>query len=414
MISEPKGVLILATLDTKGPEALYLRGRIEERRQKPFLMDLSTRGWKKNIEADIPASDVAGAGGASLKQLASCRNRDLNMEVMVSGAVRIAQRLARENKIHGILGIGGYSGSLMTAEVMHSLPFGFPKILVSSAAAIPGLSTRFLQTNDILLFNSVVEIAGLTGLLKNVLDRAVLAMVGILQGQVTEPSTDRVRAIAMTMLSPCEGCARAVRAGLEKRAYQVVGFHATGIGDRAMEAMISEGLFRGVIDLAPGGVGEHLYGFMRDAGPNRLESAGRLGVPQIISTCGVNHITPRKSKYTREHDLRRRQDIDGLRTWLRMSPRELKEVAAVFAEKLNLSKGPVKVLIPLRGWSSVDAPGSPTYDPAEDRLFTTELRKALKKDIEIVEVDANMEDPEFADAVTRAALELFKEISSYA
>ena len=414
MISEPKGVLILATLDTKGPEALYLRGRIEERRQKPFLMDLSTRGWKKNIEADIPASDVAGAGGASLKQLASCRNRDLNMEVMVSGAVRIAQRLARENKIHGILGIGGYSGSLMTAEVMHSLPFGFPKILVSSAAAIPGLSTRFLQTNDILLFNSVVEIAGLTGLLKNVLDRAVLAMLGILQGQVTEPSTDRMRAIAMTMLSPCEGCARAVRAGLEKRSYQVVGFHATGIGDRAMEAMISEGLFRGVIDLAPGGVGEHLYGFMRDAGPNRLESAGRLGVPQIISTCGVNHITPRKSKYTREHDLRRRHDIDGLRTWLRMSPRELKEVAAVFAEKLNLSKGPVKVLIPLRGWSSVDAPGSPTYDPAEDRLFTTELRKELKKGIEIVEVDANMEDPEFADAVTRAALELFKEISSYA
>jgi uncharacterized protein (UPF0261 family) len=239
-------------------------------------------------------------------------------------------------------------------------------------------------------------------------------MLGILQGQVTEPSTDRMRAIAMTMLSPCEGCARAVRAGLEKRAYQVVGFHATGIGDRAMEAMISEGLFKGVIDLAPGGVGEHLYGFMRDAGPNRLESAGRMGVPQIISTCGVNHITPRKSKYTREHDLRRRHDIDGLRTWLRMSPRELKEVAAVFAEKLNLSKGPVKVLIPLRGWSSVDAPGSPTYDPAEDRLFTTELRKALKKDIEIVEVDANMEDPEFAEAVTRAAMELFKEISSYA
>lgn len=414
MISEPKGVLILATLDTKGPEALYLRGRIEERRQKPFLMDLSARGERRKSEADIPASDVARAGGASLKQLASCRNRDLNMEVMVSGAVRIAQRLAQENKIHGILGIGGYSGSLMTAEVMHSLPFGFPKILVSSAAAIPGLSTRFLQTNDILLFNSVVEIAGLTRLLKNVLDRAVLAMVGILQGQVTEPSTDRMRAIAMTMLSPCEGCARTVRAGLEKRAYQVVGFHATGIGDRAMEAMISEGLFKGVIDLAPGGVGEHLYGFMRDAGPNRLESAGRMGIPQIISTCGVNHITPRKSKYTREHDLRRRHDIDGLRTWLRMSPRELKEVAAVFAEKLNLSKGPVKVLIPLRGWSSVDAPGSPTYDPAEDRLFTTELRKALKKGIEIVEVDANMEDPEFADALTRAALELFKEISSYA
>jgi uncharacterized protein (UPF0261 family) len=172
--------------------------------------------------------------------------------------------------------------------------------------------------------------------------------------------------------------------------------------------MISEGLFRGVIDLAPGGVGEHLYGFTRDAGPTRLEAAGRMGIPQIISTCGVNHITPRKSKYTREHEVRRRHDIDKLRTWLRMSPKELREVAALFAEKLNQSRGPVKVVIPLRGWSSVDSPGNPTYDPEEDSLFTAELRKTLKKSMQIVEVDANMEDPEFAAAVTKAALDMFQ------
>jgi uncharacterized protein (UPF0261 family) len=334
------------------------------------------------------------------------------MEVMVSGAVKITHRLVREGRIHGVLGIGGYSGFLMASEVMRSLAFGFPKILVSSAAAFPGLSTRFIQTSDILLFNSVVELAGLTGLLKNVLDRAVLAMAGMVQGQVTEPSADRSRAIAMTMVSPCEACARAVRAALEKRGYPVVGFHATGIGDRAMEAMISEGLFRGVIDLAPGAVGEHLYGFMRDAGPTRLESAGKMGIPQIISTCGVNHITPRKSKYTREHDLRRKQDIDRFRTWLRMSSRELKQVAALFAEKLNLSQGPVQVVIPLQGWSSVDAPGNATFDPKEDRIFTDELRRSLKKEIPIVEVDANMEDPAFARTLIQFALEMFKDNSS--
>jgi uncharacterized protein (UPF0261 family) len=408
MTTNPKGVLILATMDTKGPEALYLRSKIHEWGQKPLLMDFSTKGKRQKSEADIPASEVAKAGKSTLKQLASCRARDLNMEVMVSGAVKITNRLVREGKIHGVLGIGGYSGFLMASEVMRSLAFGFPKILVSSAAASPGLSTRLIQTSDIVLFNSVVEIAGLTGLLRNVLDRAALAMVGMVQGAVTEPSTDRMKAIAMTMLSPCEGCARTVRAALEKREYPVVGFHATGIGDRAMEAMISEGLFRGVIDLAPGGVGEHLYGFMRDAGPTRLEAAGRMGIPQIISTCGVNHITPRKSTYTAEHDLRRKHDIDRLRTWLRMSPRELKEVAALFAEKLNLSRGPVKLVIPLRGWSSVDSPGNPTYDPEEDRLFTTELRKTLKKGIQIVEVDANMEDPEFAKAIIKVALDLFQ------
>jgi uncharacterized protein (UPF0261 family) len=410
MTTEPKGILILATLDTKGPEALYVRTKLEAQGLKPIVMDLSTQGRRTGggPNIDIGPGKVAEAGGASLKILASSCDRDRNMEIMVSGAVKIARRLVRKNKIHGIFGLGGYSGSLMTSELMRSLPFGFPKILVSSAAAIPGLSTRLIQTSDIVLFNSVVEIAGLTGLLRNVLDRAALAMVAMVQGAVTEPSTGRMKAIAMTMLSPCEGCARAVRAALEKRAYPVVGFHATGIGDRAMEAMISDGLFRGVIDLAPGGVGEHLYGFTRDAGPTRLEAAGRMGIPQILSTCGMNHITPRKSKYTAELDSRRKYDIDRLRTWLRMSPRELKEVAVLFAEKLNLSLGPVKLVIPLRGWSSVDSPGNPTYDPQEDRLFSTEIRKTLRKDIEIVEVDANMEDPAFAKAIIKLALDLFQ------
>jgi uncharacterized protein (UPF0261 family) len=407
MTSDSNGVLIMATLDTKGPEALYLRQKMEDGGANAILMDLSTRGERKKRKADIPASEVARAGGADLKRLTASGDRDSNLKVMVSGAVKIALRLLKEGKIHGALGIGGYSGSLLATEVMHSLPFGFPKILVSSAAAVPGLSTRFLQTSDILLFNSVIEIAGLTGLLKNVLDRAALAVLGMLQGQVTEPSTDRTKAIAMTMLSPCERCARTVRAGLEGKGYQVIGFHAAGIGDRAMEAMISEGIFRGVIDLAPGGVGEHLYGFMRDAGPDRLESAGRMGIPQIISTCGVNHITPRKSNYTRDHDLRRRYDLDRLRAWLRMSHKELKEVAALFTRKLNQALGPVKIIIPLEGWSSVDAPGNPTYDPGEDLLFVMELRKTLRKDIEIVEVDANMEDPLFADAVLRNALDVF-------
>lgn len=407
MTFEPKGVLILATMDTKGPEALYVRTRIKEHGLNPILMDLSARGERKRSGADITSADVARAGGASLKQLALSQNREHNMEAMVSGALKITDRLFRGIKIQGILGIGGISASLMAAEVMRSLPFGFPKILVSSAAATPGLSTRFLQTSDILLFNSVIEIAGLTALLKNILDRAAVAMVGMLQGQVTKPSTHGAKAIAMTMVSPCERCARFVRAGLEKKGFTVVGFHATGMGDRAMEAMISEGLFRGVIDLATGGVGENLYGYMRDAGPHRMESAGTLGIPQIISTCGVNHITPRRSKYTREHGLRKRYDLDKHRTWLRMSPRELKEVAALFSRKLNRARGPVTVLIPRRGWSSVDSPGHPTYAPEEDRLFTAELKKTVKEDIRVLEVDANMEDPAFAAAVLRVALEMF-------
>ncbi|NNL74911.1 MAG: UPF0261 family protein, partial [Desulfobacterales bacterium] len=210
-----------------------------------------------------------------------------------------------------------------------------------------------------------------------------------------------------TMLGPCEKTASSVRTALEQKGYQIIGFSAAGIGDRAMEDMIAEGFFQGVIDLAPGGVGEHLLGFMRDAGPNRLEAAGILGIPQIISTCSVNHMTPARSKYKPEYHERRKFDLDKFRTWIRLSPDELKEVAIVFAAKLNRAQGPVTVMIPLNGWSAADLPGNDTHDPSEDRLFTEVLREKLKPDVQIVEVDANMEDPEFAKAVVENASKIF-------
>jgi uncharacterized protein (UPF0261 family) len=278
--------------------------------------------------------------------------------------------------------------------------------MISSTAALPGLSTRYIGTGDIALFHSVIEISGITDPLKNLLDRAAHAISGMVQEGIASPQTDSRKAVAMTMLGPCEKCASSVRKALEQEGFQVIGFSAAGVGDRAMEEMISQGFFQGIVDLAPGGVGEHLFGFMRDAGPHRLESAGKAGIPQIISTCSVNHMTPAKSKYTPEFHQRRKYDLDKFRTWLRMSSDELIQVATVFAEKLNQARGPVRVVIPLKGWSSVDIPGNPTYDPEEDQVFIRELRNGLKLEVEIVEVDANMEDPEFARAVTKASLEI--------
>jgi uncharacterized protein (UPF0261 family) len=239
------------------------------------------------------------------------------------------------------------------------------------------------------------------------MDRAAESLAGMVLGKITSVKTGDGKTIALTMLGPCEKCASTVRAGLEEKGFQVIGFSAAGIGDRAMEDMIANGFFQGVVDLAPGGVGEHLYGFMRDAGPHRLETAGKAGIPQIISTCSVNHMTPAKSKYKPEYHERRKYDLDKFRTWIRLSKAELKEVAAVFAAKLNQATGPVSVVIPQNGWSSVDSPENPTYDPQEDREFVDTLRQQLKPDIGIVEIPANMEDPAFAQAVVRAALEIF-------
>jgi uncharacterized protein (UPF0261 family) len=349
---------------------------------------------------------VASSGGGSFQEIHDSRDRTRITNITITGASSIAKELFAESKIDGVIGIGGSTGSLMATEVMRTLPFGIPKLMISSTAALPGLSTRYIGTSDIALFHSVIEISGISDLLKNVMDRAAHAIAGMLQGDVTSPQADKVKAIAMTMLGPCEKCASSVRTSLEKEGHQVIGFSAAGIGDKAMEEMISQGLFHGIIDLAPGGVGEHLFGFMRDAGPHRLESAGKAGIPQIISTCSVNHITPAKSRYKPEYHQRRKYDLDKYRAWLRISTDELKQVAVAFAEKLNRSKGTVKIVIPLKGWSSVDIPGNPTYDPDEDQIFTENLRENLKPEIEILKVDANMEDQEFAEAVTKAALDI--------
>ncbi|MBW2705774.1 MAG: Tm-1-like ATP-binding domain-containing protein [Deltaproteobacteria bacterium] len=402
----PKSVLLISTLDTKGQETLYLKDKLSAIGLAPVVMDISGRG-SDMAGIDISTARVAEAGGGDFEEMKNSRDRTRITNIMMAGGAQLAADLLAEGKLTGVVALGGSTGSLMGSEIMRSLPFGIPKVMISSTAALPGLSTRYIGTGDIVLFHSVVEISGVSDLLKNVMDRAAHALAGMVSDDIASPKAEKGKAIALTMLGPCEKCASAVRVALETQGYQVIGFSAAGIGDRAMEDMIAEGFFQGVIDLAPGGVGEHHFGFMRDAGPHRLETAGKLGLPQIISTCSVNHMTPARSKYKPEFHERRKFDLDKLRTWIRLSPEELKEVAGIFAEKLNQAKGPVTVMIPLDGWSSADLPGNDSHDPAEDRLFTEVLREKLKPDVQILEVDANMEDPEFAKAVVENALKIF-------
>jgi len=401
-----QSILVISTLDTKGVETLYLKKKIESLGFSTMLMDLSMRASAEHT-AEITNAQGAEAGGSKIQEIGQSRERSKITKIMTSGASRLARRYHGEGKIDGVIAMGGSTGTLMASEVMRSLPFGVPKAVISSTAALPGLSTRYIGTGDIVLFHSVIEISGLSNLLKNVMDRAAHTITGMVHETVTPLVTGEGKAIALTMLGPCEICASTVRQALEQSGYQVIGFSAAGIGDRAMEQMIAEGFFQGVIDLAPGGVGEHLFGFMRDAGPFRLENAGRMGIPMIVSTCSVNHMTPPKSRYQPESHQRRKYDLDKFRTWIRLSPEELQKVARAFALKLNKAKGPVKVLIPRDGWSSVDQAGNPTYDPQEDRIFVEVLRKNLNPEIEIAEVNANMEDSTFAQAVVETALDIF-------
>jgi uncharacterized protein (UPF0261 family) len=255
--------------------------------------------------------------------------------------------------------------------------------------------------------HSVVEIAGLNSLMRNVLSRAAGAICGMVEGSnkapISHPGKDEKPFIAMTHFGPCEECAVKVRKELEGRGYQVIGFSASGVGDQAMEEMmVRQNIFGAVIDLAPGGVGEEVLGFNRAAGPTRLEAAGQRGIPQIIAPCGVNLGSPLKKKYKPEYEMRKKYDYDALRTFIRLSEEELVMVADAMAGKLNKALGPVKVIIPLGGWSSLDRRGTDFYDGKLDSAFVDELKKKLKGDIPIKEVDVDLDTPEFAQAIVEA------------
>ena len=403
-------IVILVMAEEKWQEADFLRGEIEARGCRAAILDMGLMGRPQGA-CDITREEIISASGHDPEEVALAADRRKRMPVMVDGAIKKVRELYLKGNLDGIISIGGTTGTQMGTSIMKSLPFGVPKLAVSSTASLPGFASRCIGTADIALMHSVVEIAGLNSLMRNVLSRAAGAICGMVEATAKAPLSllgkDEKSAIAMTHFGPCEECAVNVRKQLEQRGYQVIGFSAAGVGDRAMEEIIAQqDIFAAVIDLAPGGVGEELLGFTRAAGSNRLEGAGKRGIPQIIAPCAVNWGSPSKREYKPEYELRKKYDYDAARTFIRLSAEEMVLVANAMADKLNKARGPVKVLIPLGGWSSLDRKGTDYYDTDLDRAFVTTLKKRLKDTIEVREVDADLETPEFANAVVEAFDEL--------
>ena len=399
-------ILIISTLDTKSQETLYLRDQIRALGGRALTMDLSM-GAAAREQGDILPDEVALQGGTTIEAVRASRDRTAITRDMTQGAVKIARKLLDDGRLAGVIGLGGATLSMIATNIMRALPFGIPKVMVSSSAALPGLSTRYIGTGDIMLFHTVIELSGLSPHLKNVLNRAARAVWGMAQEprfSAEAAKGSNQKQIALSMFGPCDPCAHRVQDGLTQAGFQVIGFHAAGVCDRAMEEMIAEGFFDGVVDLAPGGVGEQLLGGMRAAGSKRLEAAGKAGIPQVIAPSGVNFMSPSRKNYKPDYAQRRKYDLDKDRTWLRLSTDELKQVAEVMAGKLNQARGPVIFLIPTRGWSTADAPGSAAYDPEEDRVFTETLRRECKPEISIQTVEAYLNDPDFARAAVEALI----------
>ncbi|HUU80629.1 MAG TPA: Tm-1-like ATP-binding domain-containing protein [Acidobacteriota bacterium] len=379
-------IALIAMLDEKKEEADFLRNEIESLGYKTLVLDIRIR--------------------EKLKESPTMTRQDA-INSTVEEKIKTVKDFYAAGKLSGIVGIGGVTGTLMGTRIMKSLPFGVPKLAVSSAAAVRAFSSRYIGTADINLMHSVVEITGLSDILKDVLLRAARGICGMVEGttnvSIFRPDKDAGPRVALTQFNMCEICSTTVRKKLEDEGFQVICFHAVGIGDKAMEEIIeSGGVFKAVIDLAPGGVGEELLGSDRAAGPTRLEAAGNAGIPQIVSLACVNLMSPRKSKYKPEYYSRKKHDYDASRTFVRLSEEEMVLVADAMAQKLNKARGPVKVVIPLGGWSSIDARGTDIYDPDIDRVFVDQIKRQLNSAIEVTEVDADLDTKEFAQAILKA------------
>ncbi len=401
-------VLLVSTLDTKFEETMFLRDKIRDLGAKALIMDLSMS--REVPGADIAPAQVAAAAGTNIEAIRASSERKKITDQMIVGAVNTAMNILAEGRLAGVIGLGGSTGSLMATEVMRALPFGVPKLMVSSAAALPGLSTHYIGTGDITIFHTVIEICGLSKPLRNVLERAAGAIVGMAGAEpltVQSARSEGQPLIAISRFGPTEHCASHVQKRLESEGYQVIGFHAAGVCDRAMEQMIGMRFFDGVVDLTPGAVGEELLGGMRAAGPDRLTNAGKLGIPQVVAPGGVNLMSPRKSRYKPEYHERRKFDLDSLRTLIRLSDAEMRQVSEVFVKKLADAMGPTILVFPTQGWSEVDKPSSHMFDPIQDRIFLNVIKESLGSKLDIREIDANLEDDKFAEAVEEACLEVF-------
>jgi uncharacterized protein (UPF0261 family) len=415
-----KTIVLVSTLDTKGSEAAFLKGLIQERRHRVILLDTNT-GGEASLSPDISAREVAKAAGWDIEEIKKMKDTEKASSIMIQGAIKIVKTLLDKKELDGILSFGGASNTAIATTIMKSLPFGIAKVMLSSTAAMPAYAGGYFGTKDIAMIHSVVDIAGFNPLVKDVLKRAAGAICGMVEmgeGLSFLPSVARKKdLIALTEFKFSEECCSHVRRLLEEKGFEVIPFHAQGTGDRAMEDLIGEGFFQGVMDIVPAGVGEELLGGNRAAGPNRLESAGEKGIPQLITPCGFDMLScgplergDRGDSLWVSKNIKNRKLFvpDAFRVQARTNAQELREIAKEVARKLNRSKGPVTILIPLKGWSSLDKEGMPLYDPEADQAFIHELKIHIDPKIKVIELDLHLNTREFAQEAVKQLISLYE------
>jgi uncharacterized protein (UPF0261 family) len=397
-------VVLVGTLDTKGVEYAYLRDRLREHDVTVILIDAGVLG-EPLIEPDVTRREVAEAAGVKVEQLAAARDRAAALEAMGRGAGEIARSLHVAGRLDGIAGLGGTGGSSVATAAMRALPVGTPKLMVSAVA--PRDIRPYVGVTDLTMMYAVTDIAGINRISARIFSNAAAAIAGMARSR--KPRLDGARPlVGASMFGITMPCVDAARTRLEELGYEVVVFHQTGTGGRSLEALIQAGEITAVLDATTTELADELAGGICPATPDRLETAGRLGIPQVVTLGALDFVCmgplqtiPESLSGRTFH--RHSPEMIGMRT----SPGECAELGRTIARKLNAATGPTALYVPLRGVSLYATEGQVFHDPAADEALFDALRESVDRTrVEVHELDLHINDRAFGLALANRLHEL--------
>jgi uncharacterized protein (UPF0261 family) len=391
-----KTVLLIGTLDTKGAEYAYLRERLRLHGVEVILADAGVNE-PVGADPDLSRGEVGAEAGADPAALAAAGDRGAAVTAMASAAEALARRLWDEGRIAGVLAAGGSGNTAIATRAMQALPVGAPKLMVSTMAA--GDTSDYVGASDVTMMASVTDVAGVNTISGRILANAAAAMAGMVQAPEIDLG-DQKPLVGASMFGVTTPCVTHARERLESRGYEVLTFHATGAGGKAMEGLMESGFLDGVLDITTTELCDELVGGVLSAGPDRLEAAGRLGLPQVVSLGALDMVNfGARATVPPQFESRNLYVHNPSVTLMRTTKDEMVELGHQIARKLSAATGPTALFVPLGGVSMIDAEGQPFHDAEADAALFDVLRAEIGSNVELIELDNNVNDPEFADAM---------------
>lgn len=391
-------VVLLGTLDTKGAEYEFLRKKLQDAGCQVILIDAGILGAPLT-QPDISRQEVAKTVGADVAALVATGDRGAAIEVMARGATKVVSDLYAAGRLSSLLGLGGSGGSSLITQAMQALPIGVPKLLVSTMAS--GDTRPYVGAVDVTIMHSVVDFAGLNRISQRILSNAAAAIAGMAMSYENTPNPVSTKPlVATTMFGVTTPCITVVREQLESLGYEVLVFHATGTGGRAMEALVRGGFFVGVLDITTTELADELVGGVLSAGSERLEAAGEQKLPQVVSLGALDMVNFGPLETVPEQ-LRQRNlyQHNATVTLMRTTPAECTQLGQMIAQKLNKAKGPTVLFVPLRGVSAMATEGGVFYSQEADKALSDTLVSHLNSHVTVHQLDMDINDPRFAQAM---------------